>query len=116
VEEPRARLEKEVTETIRRLRHAGLAVSGHVVEGTGRAAADLFEAAQETEITDGRLGEGARLVRRLQLLRAALDRLERGGYGICVECEEPIPHARLRVVPEAATCVPCQERRERKAA
>jgi len=116
VEKLRARLEHEVAVTMGRLRAAGLAASGHAVEEAGRTASDLFEAAQASEQAERRLGEGQRLLRRLQRLRGALDRLDRGIYGTCVECELPIPRARLIVVPEAITCVPCQERRESRRA
>lgn len=47
---------------------------------------------------------------------AALKRMENGDYGICVDCEEPIPQARLTAVPYARRCRHCQERLERVAA
>ena len=53
------------------------------------------------------------LVDRVNRLVAALDRVRDGEYGICVECGEPIAPARLRVMPEVATCVRCQDRLER---
>ncbi|MFE4453922.1 TraR/DksA family transcriptional regulator [Streptomyces sp. NPDC056796] len=37
----------------------------------------------------------------------ALERLERGGYGRCERCGEPIPPGRLEVRPAATTCVRC---------
>lgn len=40
-------------------------------------------------------------------LLKALRRLEQGVYGLCVECEGPIPVDRLLVFPETATCVGC---------
>lgn len=46
---------------------------------------------------------------RLQQARIALEKLERGGYGICVRCDEEIPAARLRVRPEAQVCIRCAE-------
>ena len=45
----------------------------------------------------------------LRLVNEALDRLDSGDYGICLSCEEPIPAKRLRAVPWARYCVPCQE-------
>ena len=45
----------------------------------------------------------------LRLVDEALDRLESGDYGVCLSCEEPIPAKRLRAVPWARYCVPCQE-------
>lgn len=47
---------------------------------------------------------------KLRLIDAALERLENGGFGVCAECEEPIPAKRLNIVPWAAYCVPCQDR------
>jgi len=45
----------------------------------------------------------------LRLVDEALDRLDSGDYGICLACEEPIPPKRLRALPWARYCVPCQE-------
>ena len=45
----------------------------------------------------------------LRLVEEALDRLEAGDYGICLACDEPIPEKRLRALPWARYCVPCQE-------
>ncbi len=49
---------------------------------------------------------------RLQQVRAALATLERGDYGICRECEEPIGYARLKARPETPFCLDCQGARE----
>jgi DnaK suppressor protein len=40
-------------------------------------------------------------------LDRALERLERGEYGRCEGCGEPIPKERLEVRPAASTCVRC---------
>ena len=53
------------------------------------------------------------LVDRVNRLSSALDRLDRGEYGTCVECSEAIAPARLRVMPEVETCVRCQANLER---
>jgi DnaK suppressor protein len=44
---------------------------------------------------------------RVTALAGALKRIEGGTYGICVECEEPIPAGRLMVMPEAEHCSGC---------
>ena len=49
---------------------------------------------------------------RLQQVEAALRRVADGSYGYCLDCDEPIGDARLRVRPEAFLCIACQERRE----
>jgi len=43
---------------------------------------------------------------------AAAERLAAGHYGVCADCEERIPLARLQVLPFALRCLPCQERFE----
>jgi DnaK suppressor protein len=45
----------------------------------------------------------------LRLVDEALDRLGAGDYGICQACEEAIPAKRLRALPWARYCIPCQE-------
>lgn len=49
----------------------------------------------------------------LKEVDAALARVDRGTYGICEGCEQPIPEARLRALPWARFCVQCTERRHR---
>jgi DnaK suppressor protein len=43
-------------------------------------------------------------------LRAAIDRILDGSYGICLECEEEISPKRLKAIPWAELCIHCQER------
>jgi DnaK suppressor protein len=48
----------------------------------------------------------------LRKIDEAIQRLEQGRYGICVECETEIAPARLHAVPFAAACRSCQEAKE----
>jgi DnaK suppressor protein len=48
----------------------------------------------------------------LAQIGAALERIEDGEFGVCVECEEPISSKRLVAVPWAACCIRCQESRD----
>lgn len=59
----------------------------------------------------GALLEQAR--EQLAALDRAVERLERGEYGRCEVCGEPIPAERLQVLPAAATCVRCAAARTR---
>lgn len=43
----------------------------------------------------------------LAQIDAALERLESGQYGTCLNCEKPIPKARLNAIPYTAYCVNC---------
>ena len=45
----------------------------------------------------------------LMQVNRALERIEDGEFGICLECEEPISPKRLAAVPWTAYCLHCQE-------
>ena len=47
---------------------------------------------------------------------AALQRIEDGDFGMCLECEEPISPKRLAAVPWASYCLKCQEQYDRREA
>ena len=51
---------------------------------------------------------------RLERLSNALDRIEKGTYGVCVRCQKDMPYGRLEAVPESLVCVPCLERSTQK--
>jgi RNA polymerase-binding transcription factor DksA len=44
-------------------------------------------------------------------LDAAISRLERGQYGVCETCGEPIADERLTALPATRTCITCAGRR-----
>ena len=52
----------------------------------------------------------------LKEVNAAMKRVEEGSYVTCLRCEEEIPEKRMKAVPWAAYCVPCQEAIERQRA
>jgi RNA polymerase-binding transcription factor DksA len=49
----------------------------------------------------------------LRGLDAAHERIESGGYGICVDCGRDIGFERLRASPAAIRCIDCQTRHEK---
>ena len=50
----------------------------------------------------------------LRQINHALQKIEMGNFGICIECDEEIPLKRLRVRPDASYCLNCQEAFERE--
>lgn len=62
-----------------------------------------------TLIVDTNLAEVERDVGELRLIDAALKRVYAGTYGICVDCDEPIPLPRLEAAPTAERCIKDQE-------
>lgn len=61
---------------------------------------------EDNEVVDA-LGNEAR--EELAKISAALQRLESGDYGICIECGLPIKEGRLKVYPYADECIDCAE-------
>src|SRR5262249_10006396 len=49
-----------------------------------------------------------RRARELEEVNRALEDIEAGCYGVCRDCGEAIPPARLKVLPFATRCVACQ--------
>lgn len=45
----------------------------------------------------------------LKQVQAALSRIEDESFGICLRCDEALAERRLKALPWAAYCVPCQE-------
>jgi len=43
----------------------------------------------------------------LELVNEALDRLEQGKFGLCVECGDPISKPRLQAIPYTRHCIHC---------
>jgi DnaK suppressor protein len=54
------------------------------------------------------VNRSATLLRRIDEIDAALQRIADGTYGVCTLCRDDIPSERLEVRPHAATCVACQ--------
>lgn len=46
---------------------------------------------------------------KIKSIKAALDRLDRGNYGICEICGQAIDPARLEILPHTRLCVPCAQ-------
>ena len=48
----------------------------------------------------------------LQAIEEALWRMEKGTYGICRDCGEPIASARLTAIPWTRVCITCKEQQK----
>ena len=46
----------------------------------------------------------------LQAIEEALVRLQKGTYGVCRDCGEPIAEPRLRAIPWTRVCIVCKEK------
>ena len=46
----------------------------------------------------------------LQAIEEALQRMDKGTYGVCRDCGEPIAPARLNAIPWTRVCITCKEK------
>lgn len=100
LEDQRARLLEEIGQ----FRIAGrdnLGYGNHQADD----ASDAFEQAKELSL----LQNSERVLAQVE---AALLRFERGIYGVCERCGQPIDPARLKALPYATLCMSCQQRIE----
>src|SRR2546428_8309670 len=114
----RERLERDLRVAVGRRRQMGGGVMLEELPGAIGDNSPFADEVDEIQANERReIGFATRglLVERVNRLAAALDRLHDGDYGRCVECGERFAPARLRVMPEAATCVQCQDRLDRYA-
>ncbi len=90
----RARLVADVAETIQ--------APGQMTYGSQAAAASqVFEQQRDLALRD-------RATQHLELVDAALERLDGDSFGTCLRCGNPIAVARLEALPWAAHCIDCQ--------
>lgn len=50
----------------------------------------------------------------LNRINDALEKIDNNTFGLCELCEKKITKTRLKAVPYAELCVPCQEKQEKK--
>ena len=84
---------------------AAIGLANHLEEIDDEAVADLESVIEVAEIE--------RDARELREVERALARLHEPEYGVCADCGEDIPYARLSANPVATRCTACQERAER---
>ncbi|PKA43309.1 TraR/DksA family transcriptional regulator (plasmid) [Rhizobium sullae] len=102
-------MQKEKFEKILRGRLQDLNRRLHLVDSDlgRRKDADDEDRAVELENNDVLEGFGRAGQEEVRAIHAALQRLESGTFGICVECGAPISEARLEAVPFAVKCQSC---------
>jgi DnaK suppressor protein len=74
-------------------------------------ALDEVQRASERELAIRTLDRESSLLRNV---RAALQRIDRGQFGVCMHCEEDISVKRMNAVPWTPYCIECQEQFDRK--
>jgi DnaK suppressor protein len=79
------------------------------IEGDLRSTHDRDSQERATELENDEVLEGLDEMSRAEVrqIRETLRRIERGHYGICTTCGQPISAERLAAVPTTVTCVSC---------
>ena len=116
MEDVRSQLAQDLQRAMLRLRRQGDAAAAEERPWTARDSfsfADEVDGIQVNESREIGLATRELLMERVNRLSAALDRMNEGAYGACVECGDTISAARLCAMPEAQTCIRCQDRIER---
>lgn len=85
--------------------------SGRAAIDSPQDPADAGATLSETDRTEAAL---AAVQSQRRLVLAALGRIDHGDYGTCADCGKPIPEGRLDARPEAARCVACQSKWDRR--
>jgi DnaK suppressor protein len=98
----RALLEAERSDLCAKLAELGYGEEGGLNYDSNFADTSQVTAERgEAETLAGQLRDALREV------EAAIDRLEKGSYGICERCGQPISSSRLEAKPAARRCIAC---------
>jgi RNA polymerase-binding transcription factor len=98
----RAALEAE-RERLRSELDAGIEAPGQMTYGSQAAAASqVFAQQRDLALRD-------KADKELELVEAALRRLDEGTFGRCLRCGQEIAPGRLEALPWAAYCIACQK-------
>lgn len=96
-------LRSEVSDDVSKIR-------AQLIDDTDTGADDRSAAIQVADVEDAEL---ARDLHELEHIENARIRLDSADFGSCIDCDEPIPYERLRVLPATKRCLPCQRQYER---
>jgi RNA polymerase-binding protein DksA len=97
----RAALEQERTRLVQELGEVIVAPGQMTYGSQAAAASQVFEQQRDLALRERAEGQ-------LELVDAALQRLEDGTFGTCLRCAKPIAPERLEALPWAAHCITCQ--------
>lgn len=77
-------------------------------------ASDLFDQIQSAAERDFAVGYLERESTRLREVRAALQRIKTGKFGLCLDCDEAVGLKRLAALPWATSCIACRQLADRQ--
>ena len=95
-------LRKERRRLVEELKHQEMLAQDRPTTGNHMA-----DDASEVEAQTKSLALRRHLEGMIQETDRAMVRAEKGNYGICERCKQPIPEERLKVMPSATLCIDC---------
>ena len=81
-------------------------------QDTPEQLADITDGAAQAYTNELMTSLGEQDWQKLKQVDEALEKISRGDYGICSTCDNPIPEARLDVMPFTKFCVECMNKLE----
>lgn len=107
LQEERTSLRAELrTELLRSEQEAPAQVAGEVHDSGDESMADML-----SDVNTQLMGQ---LIRQIREVEAAIQRVHGPEYGICEDCGDEIPYARLQAYPASRRCVTHQELYEKQ--
>jgi DnaK suppressor protein len=88
------------------------ALSDRSLNSTKSAGEELADIGSDNFLREMELSLMSEEGRKINAILDALRRLNDGNFGICDDCEKPIPEGRLAALPYARLCVTCKSARE----
>ncbi len=110
----RAELEDDLTRLREELNHSARELQDLLRDGVDGAGNDQADVGSKGLERDAEMSLAANQRELLLQTEKALDRLDRGTYGVCESCGEPIGKMRLMAFPRATLCMSCKQREERR--
>jgi DnaK suppressor protein len=110
----RAELESDLTRLRGELDQSARELQDLLREGVDGAGNDQADVGSKGLERDAEMSLRANQSELLLQTEKALDRLDKGVYGQCEVCGEPIGKNRLMAFPRATLCMTCKQREERR--
>jgi DnaK suppressor protein len=106
----RTELEEDRAQHLELLEEQGADPYGESVKDLQVGNDGFADSAQATEERAELLSQIEASRQRIHLIDEALERMDAGKYGVCIDCGTDIPAARLETRPLSVRCVACAER------
>jgi DnaK suppressor protein len=85
----------------------------HRIDLLNQEPGDTGDESLATALADFNLTILDRHIDAMRDIEAALQRIKKGEYGVCIDCGEDVGFPRLMAYPTAKRCIVCQEQREK---